>query len=178
MFLLFLLLPLGEFAAQHLHRLLAVLDLAALVLALHDDPGRDMRDAHRAVRLVDVLTARAAAAVGVYLQILGADYHFAVVLDLGHHFHGSKRGVAARVGIKRGYAHQPVHALFRFQIAVGVIAAYGKSHALYASFVAGEHIQLFQLILLALAVARIHTVKHTHPLLRLRAARARVQSDD
>jgi len=38
----------------------AVARLRALVLALHDDVGRDMRQAHRALGLVDVLAARAA----------------------------------------------------------------------------------------------------------------------
>ena len=53
--------------AQDLHGHRAVLVLRALVLAGHDDPGRQMGDAHRGVGLVDVLPAGAAGAVGVDL---------------------------------------------------------------------------------------------------------------
>src|SRR5690606_63315 len=55
----FALLPLEveQLRLEHLHRTLAVLVLAALVLAGHDDAGREVRDAHRGVGLVDVLAA-------------------------------------------------------------------------------------------------------------------------
>ena len=46
--------------AQHLPGLVAVAVLDAVVLALHDDAGRDVRQAHRRVGLVDVLAAGAA----------------------------------------------------------------------------------------------------------------------
>jgi len=49
-----------ELGVQHPHGQLAVAVLAALVLALHDDAGRDVRDTHCAAGLVDVLTAGAA----------------------------------------------------------------------------------------------------------------------
>ena len=35
-----------QFGAQHVHRLGAVAVLGSVVLALHDDAGRRMRDAH------------------------------------------------------------------------------------------------------------------------------------
>ena len=40
---------------EHRHRLGAIAVLRAIVLALHDDPCRKVRDAHRGVGLVDVL---------------------------------------------------------------------------------------------------------------------------
>ena len=52
-----------QLGAQLHHRLGFILVLAALVLALHNRPGRQMGDAHRRVRFVDVLTARAARAL-------------------------------------------------------------------------------------------------------------------
>ena len=54
-------LPLGQLeqpGAQHLHRPIAVLQLAALVLHRDHDAGRDVRDAHRRVGGVDALPAR------------------------------------------------------------------------------------------------------------------------
>ena len=58
-------LELVELRLQHRHRLGAVAVLRAVVLALHDDVGRQVRDAHRRVGLVDVLAAGARGAVGV-----------------------------------------------------------------------------------------------------------------
>ena len=43
---------------QHLHRLVAVAMLRAIVLTLRHDAGRQVRDAHRRLGLVDVLSAR------------------------------------------------------------------------------------------------------------------------
>src|SRR4051812_45350588 len=50
---------------QHLERPRAVLQLAALVLAGHDDVGRDVRQTHRRVRRVDALAAGTARPVDV-----------------------------------------------------------------------------------------------------------------
>src|SRR5690606_24149670 len=58
-----------EARLQHLHRRRTVLVLAALLLAGHHDPGRNVGDADRRVRRVDVLAARAGGAVGVDLEV-------------------------------------------------------------------------------------------------------------
>src|SRR5688572_30146808 len=47
-----------EARSQYLHRPCPVLNLGALILLAHDDPGRDVRDAHRRVGGVDALAAR------------------------------------------------------------------------------------------------------------------------
>ena len=59
--------------AQDLHRLRPVLDLALLVLHRHDQPGRQVGDAHRRVGRVDRLTARARRPVHVDLQVVRVD---------------------------------------------------------------------------------------------------------
>ena len=91
-----LLLQLGvvEARAQHLHRLRAVLDLRALVLAGDDEAGRQVGDAHGGVGGVDALPAGAAGAVDVDAEVLllDVDVH---LLDLGQHRHGGGRGVDA-----------------------------------------------------------------------------------
>src|SRR5208337_1992047 len=61
--------------AQDFHRLGAVLVLAALLLHRHDDAGREVGDAHRAVGLVDVLTAGARRAIDVDPQVALVDLH-------------------------------------------------------------------------------------------------------
>src|SRR5438876_1694534 len=55
--LLLLLCQLVEARPQHLHRPHLVFQLGALVLALHDDAGGDMRDADGGLHFVDVLPA-------------------------------------------------------------------------------------------------------------------------
>src|SRR3546814_13453973 len=56
-----------------LHRLGAILVLAALVLLDDDQPGGDMGDADRAVGRVDMLPARARRAIDVDLQLIVVD---------------------------------------------------------------------------------------------------------
>ena len=58
-------LVLVQTAAQHLPGLVAVAVLAAVVLALHDDAGRRVRDTDRRVGFVDVLSARTRGTEGV-----------------------------------------------------------------------------------------------------------------
>ena len=52
-------LQLGEPREEHAHRALLVAVLRALVLALDNEAGRKMGDAHRGVGLVDMLSAGA-----------------------------------------------------------------------------------------------------------------------
>ena len=59
--------------AQDPHRLLPVLELALLVLAAHDDPGRDVGDPDRGVGGVDALPAGTAAAEDVDAQVVVVD---------------------------------------------------------------------------------------------------------
>ena len=68
--LLFLLLLCKEAAAQDLQRLILVLELTALVLALHHRTCGDMGHTDGAGGLVDVLTARTGGAEGVNAQVL------------------------------------------------------------------------------------------------------------
>src|SRR6266498_1225505 len=63
--LTFLLGELGEPRLEDTHRRLLVRRLRALVLALGDDAGWQMRDPHGGICLVDVLTTCALGAVGV-----------------------------------------------------------------------------------------------------------------
>ena len=86
-------LPLGPLAVEqarreHRHRLRAVAVLRAVVLALDDEAGRQVRDAHRRVGLVDVLAAGARRAERVDAQVGRVD------LDVGDR---SASGITATV---------------------------------------------------------------------------------
>src|SRR5438445_10516591 len=80
--------------AQHLPGFVAVAVLRAVVLALHDDAGRDVREAHRRIGLVDVLAARARGTEGVGAHVGGVDLDLDRVVDLGVDEHAREARVA------------------------------------------------------------------------------------
>src|ERR1700704_4470539 len=123
---------------QHRHGFRAVAVLRAIILALYHDARRQMRDAHRRVGLVDVLASGSRCAVGVDAQIGGIDLDLYILVDLGIHEHAREGGVAARVRIERGLAHQAVHAVFGAQVPVGVAAADLERGALDARHFSGR----------------------------------------
>jgi hypothetical protein len=82
---------------------------------LHDDAGRQVRDAHCRVGLVDVLTARAAGAIGVDLQIFRVDFDHDVVVDIRRHRDRGERRLAPPLLIERRDPHETVHSVFGFE---------------------------------------------------------------
>ena len=100
--------------AQDLHRLGAVLVLALLLLHRHHDAGRQMRDAHRAFGLVDVLPAGAGRAVDVDAQVALVDLDIDL-LGLRQHGDGDGGGVDAALAFGRRHALHAMHAGFVFQ---------------------------------------------------------------
>ncbi len=163
---------------QHRHRLGAVAVLRAVVLALHDDAGRDMRDPHRRIGLVDVLAARAGSAIGIDAQVRRIDLDLERVVDLRIDEHRRERGVPAARRIERRLAHQPVHAGLGTQIAERVFALDLDRGALDAGDVALGFFQHFGLEALALAVLQVLAQQHRGPVARLGTAGARLDVDE
>src|SRR6267154_1086420 len=159
---------------QHRHGFRAVAVLRAIILALYHDARRQMRDAHRRVGLVDVLASGSRCAVGVDAQIGGIDLDLYVLVDLGIHEHAREGGVAARVRIERGLAHQAVNAVLGAQVPVGVAAADLERGALDAGDLARRLLEHLHAVALAVAVLRVHALEHLRPVLRLGAARSRL----
>ena len=124
-----------------------------------------------------MLAARAGSAVGVDAQVFRTDLDLAVVLDDGRHIQRGKRRVPPGVGVERRDAHQPVHAALGLEVAVGVVAVHLEGDGLDAGLVAVEQVDLAHLEAHALGVADVHAVEHLRPVLRLGAARARVQRE-
>ena len=87
--------------AELLERLVEVLELRLLVLALHDDTGRNVREANRRIGCVDRLTTRARCAEDILANVVHRDLHIEL-LGLGQHGHRSSRGVhtALRLGLR------------------------------------------------------------------------------
>ena len=160
-------------AAQHLHRLGLVRVLAALVLALDDDAGRQVRDAHRRVGLVDVLTACPAGAVRVDLEIFLVDVDFDVVVDVGGHLHGGGTTSALRPFASNGDTRTSRCTPFS---ALSKPYAYSPPTSRVACLMpassASGLLEQVDLPALALAVARDHAQQHVRPVARVDAASA------
>ena len=71
-----------------------------------------------------------------------------------------------------------MHALLRFEIAVGVVALDSERHALDSRFVACEEVEFSASPARAFNVSRVHTIKHRAPILRFRSACACMESED
>ena len=97
-----------EAAAQDLQRFILVLELAALVLALHHRTCGDMGHTDGAGGLVDVLTARTGGAEGVNAQVLHIQRKVHL-LCLRHYRHGGGGGVDAALGLGLRHPLHPVH---------------------------------------------------------------------
>ena len=76
-----------KFVHEHAHSLFFVLNLASLVLARDDYSRGNMGYTNGRLRFIDVLPARARRTIGVHLDILGADFDIAFVLNVGHNVH-------------------------------------------------------------------------------------------
>ena len=68
-----------------------------------------------------------------------------------------------------------MHALFRFQIAVGVFALDLEIHALDARLVAVQTVEFHDLETVLFGITAVHTVQHGYPVAAFRAARTRMQ---
>ena len=113
--------------AQDPHRLLAVLQLALLVLAADHDAGRQVGDPDGGVGGVDALAAGPAAAEDVDAQVVLVDGDVDL-LGLGQHQHAGGAGVDAALGL--GDRH-PLHAVdAALELEQGVRRLAGRRRAL------------------------------------------------
>ena len=163
---------------EHLHGRGAVLVLAALVLAGDDDARGSVRQAHRRFGLVDVLAAGAARTVDVHLDVGRVQVDLDVVVDFRRDEHRRERGVAAIAGIERRLAHQPMHAGLGAQPAIGVVALDLDGGALHARDFARLRIDDFGVEAARRRPLEIHAQQHLRPVLRLGAARARLDVEE
>ena len=78
--------------------------------------------------------------------------------------------MAAVARVEGGFSHQPMHAGFRAQPAVGVIARVFDGGAFHPRHFPGGGLDQFRLELALLAPAQIHAQQHLRPILGLGAA--------
>ena len=173
----FALLQLDQLRAQQLHRHRLVLGLRALVLALHDDPGRDVGDPYRRVGLVDVLAAGARGAVGVDPQVGVVDLDLDPLVDQRPDVDLGEAGVAARRGVEGRDPHQPVDAALGGEETVGVLAAGDEGGRLEAGLLPRRGLLHLDLEAAALGPAQVHAQEDLRPVLGVGAAGAGVDRD-
>src|SRR5579884_1885779 len=135
--LLLLARALHELRAQDPHRDVAVLHLRALLLRGDDDPGRQMVDANRGLRLVDVLTAGAARLERLDLEIFRLDLDVGVAfLHLGNDVDLGERRLPPPLVVERRDPHQPVDAALALEHPVRVLPANDEGDGAQAGLVA------------------------------------------
>jgi hypothetical protein len=133
-----------------------------------------MRDAHRGIRLVDVLAAGAGRAVGVHLQVVVVDLDLARLLDDGRDLDAGERRLAAVGAVEGRQPHQPVDALLRRVEAVGVLAGDAEGGGLDARLLSGGGLEQLDLEAAPLRPAHLHAQDHLRPVLRVGPAGAGV----
>lgn len=157
---------------QHVPGLGTVLVLRALLLALHDDTGRDMRDAYGRVSGVDVLTTGARRTIGIDAAVAFVDLDLDRVVDNRIDPDRREGGVATRIAVVGRDPHQPVHARFRLQPAIGIVALDEQGRGLDARLFAVMDFEKLDLEALAFGPAGVHAQKHVRPVLTFGAAGA------
>ncbi len=174
----FALFELEQLRAQELHRRRLVLGLRSLVLALDDDPAREVGDPHRRVGLVDVLATRSRGAVGVDPQLGVVDLDRDVLVDHRPDVDLGEARVTAGGGVEGRDPDQPVDAPLGGEEAIGVLAAGDEGRRLQPRLLPRGGLLHLDLEAAPLRPAQVHPQQDLGPVLRVGAAGAGVDGDD
>src|SRR6185436_3394312 len=117
----------------------AVPELGALVLTLHDDARRQVRDAHGGVGGVDSLPSGPRGAEHVDADLVLADVDLDVI-DLRGDRHRGEAGLPPAGRVEGRDAHETVDARLTLEIPVGVLAGDLDRRGLDARLFAGQQI--------------------------------------
>src|SRR5450759_892977 len=172
------LLAIHQLGLEHAHGHGLVLQLRALVLALHHDVGGEMRDAHGGAGLVHVLPAGAAGAIGVDAQVIVVDLDVDVVAHQRRGVDGDEARVPAVGRVERAHAHETVDPSLSLEQPIYVLALHSQGGALEAGFVAFLRVVHLDLERTVLEPAQVHAQQHLGPVLRLGAAGAGMDGHD
>ena len=155
---------------QQLHRAGAILQLRALVLALDHGPCREVRQAHRRVRFVDVLATGAGRSKGIDAKIGLVDVHGFDGILFGQH--GDRAGGCVDAPLRLGFRH-PLNTMctgFELQTAVHTLAFDARDDLLESAMLAGAVVQDPYPPAFVLGIASIHAVQVAREKGRLVAA--------
>ena len=113
--MLFLHLPVLDARGKNLHGLGLVLVLAAVILALDNDPRGKMCDPVRRIRLVDMLPARTGSPESVDPDIGRIDVYVTDVIRLRHHGNRTGRRMDTSLRFRHRNTLYTMAARFEFQ---------------------------------------------------------------
>ena len=164
-----LLLEAQQPGAQHLQRLVAVLQLALLILHAHHQAGGLVGDPHRRVGGVDRLAARPRGAEHADLEVGLVDLHLHLVGGRQHR-HRGRGGVDAALRLGLGHPLHPVRPALEAQPPPHVVAGQGERHMADAAEVGGLRAQHVHLPALPLGVGQVHVEELAGEQVRLLAA--------
>ncbi len=142
--------------------------LRLLVLAADRDARRQVRDAHRGVRRVDRLPARARRAEDVDAQVLLGDLDLRI--ELRQHRHDvdeRERGLPAGLRVERTDAHEPVHPVLGGQPAVRVSTTHLERGRLQAGLLAVGLVEHVRREAARIRPAQVHPLEHLRPVHRV-----------
>jgi hypothetical protein len=164
-------LQLVELGLEHVDRHFTVLMLAALDLASHDEPGRQVGDANGRTRLVDMLATCAGAAKEVELEVFITHVDVDVLIDHRGYVDCGKTGVPSGVAVERRNADEAVNPFLGLQIPIGELAFDLEGDSFDALLL---FLEVEDLILESggIEVATIHAIQHGGPIARFRSARS------
>ena len=125
-----------------------------------------------------MLAARARRPVRVDAQVVRVDLGHLGVVERRHRVERRERGLAARVGVERRDADEPVHAAFAREQTERVATLHRERGRAEAGFGAGRHLVDLDGEAAPLGPAQVHAQEHVGPVLRVGAARAGVDRAD
>src|SRR5437899_10211307 len=125
-------------------------------LAFSHDTGRQVRDAHGRVGLVDVLAAGARGAVGVDAQVRRVDLHRLRLVGLGQCGDRARAGVDAPLRFRRGHALHAMTTRLELELPVDAVTDQPDHHVLVAAHFARTLADELGAPALALRIAGVH----------------------
>src|SRR6202140_3743193 len=130
--------------------------LRSVVLALDDQPGRQMRDAHRGIGLVDVLAAGAGCTKSVDAKLSRIDRDVGNRVGFREHCHRARGSMNTPLRLSLGHPLHTMPARFELELGIGALADDSGDDFLVAAHLAGTFRDQFELPLVAFGKARIH----------------------
>ncbi len=130
--------------------------LRTAILTFGDDAGRDVRDAHGRIGLVDVLTAGSRGAEGIDAQIGRVEGDLVDLVGFRHDRHGARRGMDATLGFGLRDALHAMGAGLEFQARIDAGTDDAADDLAIAAEIRFAGRDDLDLPALALGIARIH----------------------
>ena len=149
-----------EPALQDLHSLFFIASLAALILALYDKPGWNMRNANCALGLVDVLTARTAGTIGVDPEVVHIDLNIHI-LGFRKHRNGSRTGLDPALCFRLRHTLHAVYAAFELHAGIDSLSCKAENCFLHSAALGLVYVNKLIFEAMTLRIPLVHSEQHS-----------------